>query len=75
MNAATDDRTAASAGITPAELALMRHAAARLSPPPAASGTASAADPFTALTLPFTPGPPGRPEWWHKPQNQTHYCF
>jgi hypothetical protein len=75
MNAATDDRTAASAGISPAELALMRHAAAQLSPAPAASGTASAPDPFTALTIPFTPGPPGRQELWHKPAGSSHYCF
>ena len=75
MNVTTDNRTATSAGISPAELALMRHAAARLSPAPAATGTASAPDPFTALTLPFTPGPPGRPEYWHKEQGYSHYCF
>ena len=75
MNATTDNPPATSAGISPAELALMRHAAARLSPAPAASRTASAADPFTALTIPFTPSPPGRPEWWHKEQGHSHNFF
>ena len=74
MTTPTDRAAAATRpGITPAELAVMRHAAARISP--AASGNPSAPDPFTALTRPFTPGPPGRPEWWHKQQGHSHYCF
>lgn len=71
MTTSTGDRPATSAGISPAELAVMRQAAARLSPAPAAS----APDPFTGLTIPFTPGPPGRPEYWHKEQGYSHYCF
>ena len=64
-----------SAGISPAELALMRHAAARISPAPAGTGNPSAPDPFAALTLPFTPGPPADQELWHKPAGSSHYCF
>ena len=64
---------AATGGITAAELAVMRQAAGRLGPVPA--GTGSAADPFAALTLPFTPGPPGDQELWHRPAGASHYCF
>jgi hypothetical protein len=71
MNVITDNPAATSAGISPAELAVMRQAAARLSP----AGTASAPDPFTALTLPFTPGPPGDQELWVKQQGHSHYCM
>ena len=71
MNVITGDSAVMSAGISPEELAVMRQAGARLNQAPAVS----APDPFTALTSPFTPGAPGRVEWWHKEQGHSHYCF
>jgi hypothetical protein len=73
MTTTTDNRPATSAGITPEELALMRRAAARISP--AANRNPSAPDPYAALTLPFDASPPTVQEFWIKRDGNAHYCL
>lgn len=70
MNVNTDDAVVMRAGISPAELAVMRYAAVGVSP--AAPG---GADLFGALTLPYRPPPPDpEGDFCAKPQGDgAHY--
>jgi hypothetical protein len=71
MNPAAAPAGPLSAGISPAELALMRHAAALISPAAAPGG----ADPFAALARPYRPAPPDpEGDFCAKPQGDgAHY--
>jgi hypothetical protein len=67
---------AMNAGASPAELAIMRQAAARLSGIPAGTGNAHAPDPFGALAAPFRSAPPDSRRWWaqHDGGPQRWWC-
>jgi hypothetical protein len=65
------------AGASPAELAIMRRAAARLGGVPIGSGNAHAPDSFGALAAPFRSAPPDSRRWWtrHEGGPQNWWCI
>jgi hypothetical protein len=74
MNAITHMPAAtARAGVSSAELAVMRQAAGRLGAAPAGTAGLDLPDPFGALAAPFLPSPPGARATWKK--EGSHRCY